>query len=151
MLAILRSGLWVDFRYSADSVVLASTASDINVTFAEGADSLHLSKGATNATTGELGDAICFSDPCRCSIGAGLGDDSISLSVVSGSTISAGSGAGSITFAKGVSSAVYSNQGDDYITATGDATTTTLAGGKGAFPALVATLLAAKSLVTPAR
>ena len=92
---------------AADSVVLASTATDINVTFAEGADSLHLSKGATNATiaAGGGGDSLFASlTLASSSIEAGLGDDSISLSVLSGSTIYAGSGADSITIAKGVSS-----------------------------------------------
>ena len=52
------------------------------------------------------------------------------LSVLSGSTIYAGSGADSIRIAKGVSSEVYVNQGNDYITFS-DATSSTLAGGKG--------------------
>ena len=54
------------------------------------------------------------------------------------------------TSAKAISSEVYTNQGADYITASGDATTTTLAGGKGLTPSeLVETSLAVKSLVTP--
>ena len=44
----------------------------------------------------------------------------------------AGSGADTINLAKAISSEVYTNQGNDLITASGDATTTTLAGGKGA-------------------
>ena len=35
------------------------------------------------------------------------------------------------TLTKAISSEVYTNQGDDFITASGDATTSTLAGGKG--------------------
>ena len=43
----------------------------------------------------------------------------------------AGSGADSINISKAISSEVYTNQGDDFITASGDSTTTTLAGGQG--------------------
>ena len=60
------------------------------------------------------------------SIEAAAGDDSLSVSVLSLSTLTAGSGADSINLAKAVSSEVYTNQGNDFITASGDATTTQL-------------------------
>ena len=56
----------------------------------------------------------------------------MSISVLSGSTISGGSGGDTINLSKAVSSEVYTNQASDLITASGDATTSTLAGGKGA-------------------
>ena len=40
---------------SDDTVVFSSTANDINVDFAGGADSLSLAKGATNATVAAAG------------------------------------------------------------------------------------------------
>ena len=64
--------------------------------------------------------------------------------------MTAGSGADTINLAKAISSEVYTNQGNDLITASGDATTTTLAGGKGSDSIVVGqTSLVAKFLVTP--
>ena len=114
-----------------DTVVLSSSATDINVTFAEGADSLSLAKGASNATVAAGGGndtVVAALTLGSSSIEAAAGDDSLSISVLSLSTLTAGSGADSINLAKGISSEVYTNQGADFITASGDATTTTLAG-----------------------
>ena len=123
-----------DEETANDTVVFSSTAKDVNVDFADGADSLSLAKGGTNVTVSAAGGndtvvaALTFGSS---SIQAADGDDSLSLSVLSLSTLTAGSGADTIDIAKGISSEVYSNQGNDLITASGDATTTTLAGGKG--------------------
>ena len=68
---------------------LVFSATDINVTFAEGADSLSLAKGATNATVAAAAGndtvvaALTFASS---SIEAAAGDDSLSISVLSGST-----------------------------------------------------------------
>ena len=93
-----------------DTVVFTSSATDINVDFAEGADSLSLAKGATNATVAAAAGndtviaALTFANS---SIEAAAGDDSLSISVLSGSTISGGSGGDTVNLSKAVSSEVY--------------------------------------------
>ena len=82
-----------------DTVVLSSSATDINVTFAEGADSLSLAKGASNATVAAGGGndtVVAALTLGSSSIEAAAGDDSLSISVLSLSTLTAGSGADSI-------------------------------------------------------
>ena len=68
------------------------------------------------------------------SIEAAAGDDSLSISVLSGSTIF-GSGADTINLAK-VFHLRFTNQGNDLITASGDATTTTLPAVKALIPSI---------------
>ena len=85
-----------------DTVVFASTATDVNVDFAGGADSLHFSKAQpTQLLQQPVSDtvvaALTFASS---SISGAAGDDSLSLSVLSLSTLTAGSGADTINLAK---------------------------------------------------
>ena len=64
---------------SNDTVVLASSATDINVDFAAGADSLSLAKGATNATVAAAAGndtVVAALTVASSSIQAAAGDDS---------------------------------------------------------------------------
>ena len=84
------------------------------------------------------------------SVEAAAGDDSLSVSVLSGSTITAGSGADTINLVKAISSEVYSNQGNDLVFASVMPPQPLLLVVRELIPsALVVTLLAARSSVIP--
>ena len=96
-----------------DTVVFSSSASDVNVDLAAGADSLSFSKGATNATVAAAAGndtVVAALTLASSSVEAAAGDDSLSISVLSLSTRTGGSGAVSLNLAKAVSSEVYANQ-----------------------------------------
>ena len=93
-----------------------------------------LSKGATNATVAAAGGndtVIANLTLANSSIQAGAGDDSLSISVLSGSIYYGGLVLTALISAMPFPLRFTPTRGDDYITATGDATSSTLAGGKG--------------------